>query len=184
MICNFFNNFIEKVARILGIDDVLLKKVLDLCSDQLIMIKSESQRLLARIIKYANENEIIKRIEDVIGFAFLLEMLNSEHILMKNEALIALNILIIHCKDQIVHKLVDQQIGLKIQQFLVNLDSFENYTFEVWMNALVLIENLLKYKLMKSHFASFAIENQLSSIATKHSDLNCKINELINCMKY
>lgn len=54
----------------------------------------EATRLLAWIIKYSKNGEVIKNIVRADGIQHLVTMATSEHVLMQNEALIALTLII------------------------------------------------------------------------------------------
>ncbi|XP_053165687.1 rap1 GTPase-GDP dissociation stimulator 1-like isoform X9 [Hemicordylus capensis] len=80
-------------AQELGQDPMLLSRLVQWCdSKDHAGVCGEANRLLASLLRHSQSQEVVKAIQDAQGVKHLVSMATSEHVIMQNEALIALAI--------------------------------------------------------------------------------------------
>ncbi|KAL0964416.1 hypothetical protein UPYG_G00323560 [Umbra pygmaea] len=83
----------EKAATVLGKDEVLLARVMEWCEARdHAGVRGEANRLLAALIRHSRSLEVITAVTKADGVRHLISMATSEHVIMQNEALVALAI--------------------------------------------------------------------------------------------
>ncbi|KAG5266642.1 hypothetical protein AALO_G00234520 [Alosa alosa] len=83
----------EKAAAVLGKDEGLLKRVMEWCeAKDHAGVRGEANRLLAALIRHSRDPEVIHSVVNAQGMQHLITMATSEHVIMQNEALVALAI--------------------------------------------------------------------------------------------
>ncbi|XP_076831480.1 rap1 GTPase-GDP dissociation stimulator 1-B isoform X1 [Brachyhypopomus gauderio] len=83
----------EEAATVLGTDEVLLARVMEWCeAKDHAGVRGEARRLLAALIRHSRSPEVIRSVIKADGVQHLISMATSEHVIMQNEALIALAI--------------------------------------------------------------------------------------------
>ncbi|XP_062375596.1 rap1 GTPase-GDP dissociation stimulator 1 [Sardina pilchardus] len=82
-----------KAATVLGKDEGLLKRVMEWCeAKDHAGVRGEANRLLAALIWHSRDHEVIHAVINAQGMQHLITMATSEHVIMQNEALVALAI--------------------------------------------------------------------------------------------
>ncbi|XP_054839445.1 rap1 GTPase-GDP dissociation stimulator 1-like [Eublepharis macularius] len=80
-------------AEEMGQDPVLLNRLVQWCdSKDHTGVCGEANRLLASLLRHSRSHEVVKAIQEAQGVKHLVSMATSEHVIMQNEALIALAI--------------------------------------------------------------------------------------------
>ncbi|XP_039623960.1 rap1 GTPase-GDP dissociation stimulator 1 isoform X2 [Polypterus senegalus] len=83
----------EEAAAVLGTDQALLSKITEWCgSQEHAGVRGEANRLLAALIRHSRAPEVVYAVIQANGGKHLISMARSEHVIMQNEALIALAI--------------------------------------------------------------------------------------------
>ncbi|XP_061083341.1 rap1 GTPase-GDP dissociation stimulator 1 isoform X2 [Conger conger] len=83
----------EDAATVLGRDEVLLGRVIEWCEARdHAGVRGEANRLLAALIRHSRSPEVINAVTEADGVRPLITMATSEHVIMQNEALVALAI--------------------------------------------------------------------------------------------
>ncbi|XP_035255439.1 rap1 GTPase-GDP dissociation stimulator 1 isoform X4 [Anguilla anguilla] len=83
----------EDAATVLGKDEVLLARVIEWCEARdHAGVRGEANRLLAALIRHSRAPEVINAVTEADGVRHLIAMATSEHVIMQNEALVALAI--------------------------------------------------------------------------------------------
>ncbi|XP_072565847.1 rap1 GTPase-GDP dissociation stimulator 1-A isoform X2 [Paramormyrops kingsleyae] len=83
----------EEAATLLGKDEGLLARVMQWCeAREHAGVRGEANRLLAAFIRHSRALDVIHAITKADGVRHLISMATSEHVIMQNEALIALAI--------------------------------------------------------------------------------------------
>ncbi|XP_059471652.1 GTPase-GDP dissociation stimulator vimar [Neocloeon triangulifer] len=90
----------ENAAGQLGTNESLLNKIVGWCStDDHPGVQGEANRLLAWLVKNAKRSEVNKAVAAAGGVKCLASMLVAEHVVMRNEALLALALISSSAKD-------------------------------------------------------------------------------------
>nr|XP_033799724.1 rap1 GTPase-GDP dissociation stimulator 1-like [Geotrypetes seraphini] len=80
-------------AKGLGQDSVFLNRLVQWCeAKDHAGVCGEANRLLASVLRHSKSQEVVKAVQEVQGMKHLVSMTTSEHVIMQNEALIALAI--------------------------------------------------------------------------------------------
>lgn len=83
----------EEAALVLGRDAELLTQIMDWCeTKEHGGVKGEASRLLAALIRHSRSPEVVGAVAKAGGVQHLISMATSEHVIMQNEALVALAI--------------------------------------------------------------------------------------------
>ncbi|XP_035387139.1 rap1 GTPase-GDP dissociation stimulator 1 [Electrophorus electricus] len=83
----------EEAATVLGKDGVLLARVMEWCeAKDHAGVRGEANRLLAALIRHSRSPDVIHSVIKADGVQHLISMATSEHVIMQNEALVALAI--------------------------------------------------------------------------------------------
>ena len=84
-------------ALALGKNSVFVQLIVNWCGvDDNPGIRSEAVRLLAWLIKNSRSKEVMEIVVAKGGFPFLASMIQSEHVVMQNEALISITLMFVH----------------------------------------------------------------------------------------
>lgn len=83
----------EDAALLMGRDGVLLSQVMEWCeAKDHAGVRGEASRLLAALIRHSRSPELVHAVARADGIQHLISMATSEHVIMQNEALVALAI--------------------------------------------------------------------------------------------
>ncbi|XP_058882275.1 rap1 GTPase-GDP dissociation stimulator 1-B-like isoform X3 [Acipenser ruthenus] len=83
----------EEAASVLGQDEALLSRVMQWCDARdHAGVRGEANRLLAALIRHSRAPEVVKAVTRAEGVQHLISMAMNEHVIMQNEALVALAI--------------------------------------------------------------------------------------------
>ncbi|XP_024153757.1 rap1 GTPase-GDP dissociation stimulator 1 isoform X1 [Oryzias melastigma] len=83
----------EEAALMLGGDAVLLARIIEWCeAKDHVGVRGEASRLLAALIRHSRNPEVVRAVAKEGGIQQLISMATSEHVIMQNEALVALAI--------------------------------------------------------------------------------------------
>jgi len=141
-------------------------------------VNSESSRLMAWLIKNGyrsrdgavatKANEPLKSFVGINGAVdVLVKMLLSAHLVMQNEALIALSLIIVFLKDEPVELskiLIDSSIGQTLVDFIQRISEMERTSNEIVENLKTLIAALEKSDEIKKHLSGHNIEEKLKMV--------------------
>lgn len=161
----------------------LIEKLVYWCynSDHL-GVRGEAPRLLAWLIKNCRTSKPYTTLLSVPdSLKCLVEMISSMHSVMQNEALLALNLICLNCKDDnnLSNMFVNSDIG-KHLAFIINkyYEKMENGTIE---NLLALIELLIAFNAVTKHLNELKVNEALKLFKNTKSITNYekKIDKLI-----
>ncbi|XP_054653573.1 rap1 GTPase-GDP dissociation stimulator 1 [Dunckerocampus dactyliophorus] len=83
----------EEAARMLGTDTTVLSHVTEWCAvKDHVGVRGEASRLLAAVIRHSRSPDVVHAVAQADGIRHLISMSKSEHVIMQNEALVALAI--------------------------------------------------------------------------------------------
>ncbi|XP_041866109.1 rap1 GTPase-GDP dissociation stimulator 1 [Melanotaenia boesemani] len=83
----------EDAALMLGRDAMLLARIMEWCeAKDHAGVRGEASRLLAALIRHSRSPEVVCAVTEADGVRHLISMATSEHVIMQNEALVALAI--------------------------------------------------------------------------------------------
>lgn len=167
-----------QLARDLLENSVLINQLIQWCqSSECSSVNGESFRLIAWLIKHAykdtsvdekNRSSLKKFIENDGAVQCMVTMLSSQHLVMQNEALIALCIIssmFIQNQDNyinLVKILIECDLGSKLAEFIQrNADAM---TKEIVENVQTLMALLRTSDALNQHFAEHNIEELLKTI--------------------
>lgn len=138
-------------------------------------VNSESSRLMAWIIKNGyrsregatqTSDEPLRSFINIDGAVdTLVKMLLSAHLVMQNEALIALSLIVVFLKDAELTKiLIKSNIGQALVDFIQRISEMERTSNEIVENLKTLIGALEKSDEIKQHLSEQNIEEKLKMV--------------------
>lgn len=140
-------------------------------------VNSESSRLMAWLIKNGYRSregaeksgtEPLKSFVAIDGSVdTLVKMLQSAHVVMQNEALIALTLIVVFLKDQEVELcriLIASDIGQTLVDFIQRISDMERTSNEIVENLKTLVSSLKEFEEMKNHLSHLNIEDKLKIV--------------------
>lgn len=146
-------------------------------SPDMVGVNSESSRLMAWLIKNGYRSREIptqtnadplKLFVSIDGTVdTLIKMLLSAHLVMQNEALIALSLIVVFLKDQNVELnkiLITSNIGQTLADFIQRISEMERTSNEIVENLKTLIASLEKSEELKKHLNENNIEEKLKTV--------------------
>ncbi|XP_015272936.1 PREDICTED: rap1 GTPase-GDP dissociation stimulator 1-like, partial [Gekko japonicus] len=129
-----------EVAEEMGQDPTLLNRLVQWCgSKDHAGVCGEANRLLASLLRHSRSPEVVQAIQEAQGVKHLVSMATSEHVIMQNEALIALAIASAISLESIKEAFKEAQLVQNIHQLLQE----ESAGPEVKYNAIGLLCSLL-----------------------------------------
>nr|XP_006129978.1 rap1 GTPase-GDP dissociation stimulator 1-like [Pelodiscus sinensis] len=155
-------------AEMLGQDPLLLNRLVQWCEAQEHAgVRGEANRLLASLLRHSRSQEVVKAIQQAQGVKHLVSMTTSEHVIMQNEALIALAI----ASAVNLEVIKDSLQELKLVQSLHKLLRHESTGPEVKYNSMGLLCSLLNSGDLKQEVEKDNIEETLEKLCS-HSNAN------------
>ncbi|XP_037537065.1 rap1 GTPase-GDP dissociation stimulator 1 [Nematolebias whitei] len=155
----------EEAALKLGKDATLLARVLEWCeAKDHAGVRGEASRLLAAFVRHSRSPEIVRAIARADGARHLIAMATSEHVIMQNEALVALAIASAIDIDSMRDPLKEAELLPTLKKILDDPVG----AVEVKFSALGLICTLANSSVMKEELNSVNIKESLSKL-TDHS---------------
>ncbi|GAB6030924.1 hypothetical protein CHUAL_007752 [Chamberlinius hualienensis] len=152
----------------LGTNMSCISRIIEWCeTDDHPGVKGEANRLLAWIIKNSKSSEVMKLVVDKGGLPFLVSMMNSEHSVMQNEALIALAIVCVTIIDRAEDSLVNTEFAKNLKSII----SEEMYGPEVRSNALTLASAACKSGKLKSGLIDVGIKQLVSNLSSSDNQI-------------
>lgn len=159
------------------------KKLIELLDEwankapDMVGVNSESSRLMAWLIKngYRHRDgvtqistEPLKTFVNIDGTVnTLVKMMLSAHLVMQNEALIALSVIVVFLKDQDVELseiLITSNIGQTLVDFIQRISEMERTSNEIVENLKTLITALEKSEKIKQQLSDLNIEEKLKTV--------------------
>lgn len=143
-------------------------------------VRGEVPRLLAWLIKNCHKTKPFQTLLSVNdSLKCLVEMISSIHVVMQNEALLALNIICLSSKNRkdsinnendLPNMFVKSDVG-KHLSFMINkyYEKMENGTLE---NLLTLIEQLTEYTIVTEHLNALKVDESLTVLKNVKSTTN------------
>ncbi|XP_041646009.1 rap1 GTPase-GDP dissociation stimulator 1 [Cheilinus undulatus] len=155
----------EETALVLGGDSTLLARVMEWCdAKDHAGVRGEASRLLAALIRHSRSPEVVRAVAKADGIPHLISMATSEHVIMQNEALVALAIASAINIDCVQAAFMDAQVcGL-----LKNLLEDPVGAVEVKFSALGLVCSLSNDGVLRDQLISVNMAETLSKL-TNHS---------------
>ena len=131
-------------ASMLGLNSDLTSMIASWANYDSTPVKSESSRLLAAIVKNAASKPVCQSMAEVGCLAVITPMLNSQHLKMKNEALMSLSIVATVLDENQVHAHLHTDLVVNSVRKCIIGD--KNIPEELKKNAITLINQLMKSK--------------------------------------
>ncbi|KAK2186270.1 hypothetical protein NP493_207g02024 [Ridgeia piscesae] len=140
----------ESAAVTLGTNESLLQQLMEWCKvEEHAGVKGEASRLVASLVKHSRSSTVMKNIVSHGGIVPLVNMATSEHVMMQNEALVAMTMISVSILDDAAAALVDSELVPILKTML----SSDKTQLEILCNTLTLARNVavsneLKQKLV------------------------------------
>ncbi|XP_039995626.1 rap1 GTPase-GDP dissociation stimulator 1 isoform X1 [Xiphias gladius] len=155
----------EEAAVVLGRDAVLLARVMEWCeAKDHAGVRGEASRLLAAFIRHSRSPEVVHAVAKADGVRHLISMATSEHVIMQNEALVALAI----ASAIDLESMKDPFGEVELLSMLKKMLEDPVGAVEVKFSALGLICSLANSSVMKAELNSVNMKESLSKL-TDHS---------------
>ncbi|XP_034408252.1 rap1 GTPase-GDP dissociation stimulator 1, partial [Cyclopterus lumpus] len=155
----------EEAALVLGRDAVLLGRVMEWCeAKDHAGVRGEASRLLAALIRHSRSPEVVHAVAKADGVRHLISMATSEHVIMQNEALVALAIASAIDIESVKDPFREAELLPMLKKMLEDPAG----AVEVKFSALGLICSLANSSVMKLELNSVHMKESLSTL-TDHS---------------
>ncbi|XP_030426964.1 rap1 GTPase-GDP dissociation stimulator 1-like isoform X3 [Gopherus evgoodei] len=155
-------------AEMLGQDPLLINRLVQWCDAQEHAgVRGEANRLLASLVRYSRSQEVVKAIQQAQGVKHLVSMTTSEHVIMQNEALIALAIASAIHLEIIKDSLKESRLVQSLHKLLQD----ECTGPEVKYNSMGLLCSLLNSGDLKQEVEEDNIKETLEKLSS-HSNAN------------
>ncbi|KAM4615183.1 rap1 GTPase-GDP dissociation stimulator 1-B [Polymixia lowei] len=155
----------EDAATVLGKDDVLLARVMEWCeAKDHAGVRGEANRLLAALLRHSRSPEVVHAVTKADGVRHLISMTTSEHVIMQNEALVALAI----AAAIDMESMQDPFREAELLPTLLKMLEDPVGAVEVKFSALGLISSLANSGVMKEEMESVNLKESLSKL-TEHT---------------
>ncbi|XP_032642232.1 rap1 GTPase-GDP dissociation stimulator 1-like [Chelonoidis abingdonii] len=155
-------------AEMLGQDPLLINRLVQWCDAQEHAgVRGEANRLLASLLRHSRSQEVVKAIQQAQGVKHLVSMTTSEHVIMQNEALIALAIASAINLEVIKHSLKESRLVQSLHKLLQD----ECTGPEVKYNSMGLLCSLLNSGDLKQEVEEDNIKETLEKLCS-HSNAN------------
>ncbi|XP_034040968.1 rap1 GTPase-GDP dissociation stimulator 1 isoform X2 [Thalassophryne amazonica] len=152
-----------EAALVLGQDAALLARVMEWCeAKDHTGVRGEASRLLAALIRHSRNPEVVCAIAKADGIRHLITMATSEHVIMQNEALVALAI----ASAIDIESVQDPFRGAELLSTLQKMLEDPVGAIEVQFSALGLVCSLASSRVMKEELKN--LRGSLSKL-TDHS---------------
>ncbi|XP_077350760.1 rap1 GTPase-GDP dissociation stimulator 1-A isoform X4 [Festucalex cinctus] len=156
----------EEAAMVLGTDATLLCRVTEWCeAKDHVGLRGEASRLLSALIRHSRRPGVIHAIVKANGIRHLISMSKSEHVIMQNEALVALAI----ASAINIESMKDLFMETKLLTLLKKMLEDSSATAEVKYSALGLICSLAKSGVMNAKLEEVNMKDSLNKL-TDHSN--------------
>ncbi|KAJ8248453.1 hypothetical protein GJAV_G00242170 [Gymnothorax javanicus] len=153
-------------ATVLGKDDVLLGRVIEWCEARdHAGVRGEANRLLAALIRHSRAPEVITAVTEADGVRHLITMATNEHVIMQNEALVALAIASAIDIDSMQEPFRDSGLLPTLQKMLEDPGG----AVEIKFSAMGLICSLANSGLLKEEMDALNLKDSLSQLCS-HSN--------------
>lgn len=129
----------DSAAVTLGTNESLLQQLMEWCKvEEHAGVKGEACRLVASLVKHSRSSMVMKSIISHGGIVPLVSMATSEHVMMQNEALVALTMISVSILGDATAALVDSELVPTLQSML----SSDKTQLEILCNTLTLARNI------------------------------------------
>lgn len=155
-------------ARILGQDRILLSRLVQWCeAKDHAGVRGEANRLLASLLRHSKSQEVVKAVQEAQGVKHLVSMTTSAHVIMQNEALIALAIASAISLDVVEESFMDAGL-IPILQKVLDDDGMGP---EVKYNCIGLLCSLLNSEELRRQVDESSMRETLERLC-RHSNAN------------
>ncbi|CAI5682076.1 unnamed protein product [Oreochromis niloticus] len=155
----------EEAALVLGRDADLLDRIMEWCeAKDHAGVRGEASRLLAALIRHSQNSEVVREVARANGIRHLISMASSEHVIMQNEALVALAI----ASAIDIESMKDPFREADLLPMLKKMLEDPVGAVEVKFSALGLICSLANSSVMKEELNSVNMKESISKL-TGHS---------------
>ncbi|XP_048858775.1 rap1 GTPase-GDP dissociation stimulator 1 isoform X2 [Brienomyrus brachyistius] len=156
----------EEAATLLGKDEGLLARVIQWCeAREHAGVRGEANRLLAAFIRHSRALDVIHAVTKADGIRHLISMATSEHVIMQNEALIALAIASAIDIETMEGPFQDAGLVPTLQKMLDDPVG----AVEVKFSTIGLICSLTNSSLLKEEMESLNLKESLSKLSNHTS---------------
>ncbi|XP_028844395.1 rap1 GTPase-GDP dissociation stimulator 1 isoform X2 [Denticeps clupeoides] len=156
----------EEAAAVLGKDEALLARVMEWCEARdHAGVRGEANRLLAALIRHSRALEVIHSVIKADGVRHLITMATSEHVIMQNEALVALAIASAIDIDAVQQPFKEADLLPTLQKMLEDPVG----AVEVKFSTLGLVCSLANSSIMKEEMETLNIKETLTKLSSHTS---------------
>lgn len=157
----------EDAALVLGRDAVLLARIMEWCeAKDHAGVRGEASRLLAALIRHSRNPEVVHAVARADGVRHLICMATSEHVIMQNEALVALAIATAVDIESMKDPLREAELLHMLKKMLEDPVG----AVEVKFSALGLICSLANSSVMKDELNTMNMRESLIKLTDHSSD--------------
>ncbi|XP_031434732.1 rap1 GTPase-GDP dissociation stimulator 1 [Clupea harengus] len=152
----------EKAAAVLGKDEGLLKRVMEWCeAKDHAGVRGEANRLLAALIRHSRDPDVINSVVKAQGMRHLITMATSEHVIMQNEALVALTIASAIDIDTVQESFAEAELLPTLQKMLEDPVG----AVEVKFSTMGLICSLANSSLLREQMEGLNLKDSLTQLS-------------------
>ncbi|RWS08350.1 rap1 GTPase-GDP dissociation stimulator 1-B-like protein [Dinothrombium tinctorium] len=180
----------ETVARRVANDELFLNKLIEFCAiEEHVGVKGESVRLLASLIKNSKDPNAMNLITSLNGIPVIVEMINCEHKIMQNEALIALTLIITISEiPQLESFLIQARFPNAIHRYLTDFIQGNGVcALEIFSNILTTIEMaVIRFQSLKECLKNEQVLEDLKEalrvLELNNDEIKAKIGKMIQIL--
>ncbi|KAM9726422.1 rap1 GTPase-GDP dissociation stimulator 1-B [Menidia menidia] len=156
----------EEAALMLGRDFVLLARIMEWCeANDHAGVRGEASRLLAAFIRHSRSPEVVRAVARADGIRHLISMAKSEHVIMQNEALVALAIASAADIESVKDPFREAELLPMLKKMLEDPDG----AVEVKFSALGLVCSLANSSVTREDLLAVNMKDSLSKLADHSS---------------
>ncbi|XP_063048095.1 rap1 GTPase-GDP dissociation stimulator 1 [Engraulis encrasicolus] len=153
----------ERAAAVLGKDEKLLARVMEWCeAKDHAGVRGEANRLLAALIRHSRDPEVIHAVVKAQGMQHLITMATSEHVIMQNEALVALAIASAIDMDSVQEAFVEAELLATLQKMLDDPVG----AVEVKFSTMGLVCSLANSSVLRDEMEQLKLKDSLSKLSS------------------
>jgi len=170
------------VAKQLGNHKAFLNRVVGWCKAIHPGLKNESSRLLTRIVKIAKDSNIVSLVVQLSGVEPIVAMLSCEHLVMQNDALLAIIVMLSFYNKLIEEALIDSDLGQHLHIFFNQSVNEDCLPIEILINALTLIDlSVSKSAKLLEHLTINCIKSDVKDISlNNYPSLAPKVTDILS----
>lgn len=161
----------EEAAKTLGQDREFINCLVDWCAvEEHAGVKGEATRLMAWMIKNSRSAPVMRILVRAEGLPHLVTMATSEHAVMQNEALVALNLIASSVLGDAAVSFKESGISAAVQEILKNKETAP----ELMCNTLALVRTLGATESLREDLINSGLPDVMRQLSSDHQHQGVK----------